>query len=431
MKNVETGSEVTAMAAFRRETKMGLHGFYALWELLVASPSCRIGQKSLPKFGSATSVIYSPIWRTKVAACAKHFVGDGGTMHGKDESNTVIDWEELLRIHMPAYYPSILMGVSTVMVSYSSLNGEKMHANPVLVTNFLKGTLNFKIMIPNNHTEFIDTLTYLVKNGFIPMDRIDDAVTRILRVKLAMGLFEDPWADLSLADQLGSKAHRDMAREAVRKSLVLLKNDGPLLPLPKKATRILVAGTHANNIGNQCGGWTIAWQGKSGNITTGTTILEAVISVVDPTTEVVYNENPDAEFMGSNEFSYAIVVVGEYPYAEYDGDSADMTIPEPGPATITAVCGSIKCVTVLVSGRPLVVEPYLPLIDAFAAAWFPGSEVQGVSDVLFGDYEFTGKLPRTWFKTVDQLPMNVSDSHYDPLFPFGFGLTATQPIADS
>ena len=387
-------------------------------------------------------------------------------MHGKDESNTVIDWEELLRIHMPAYYPSILMGVSTVMVSYSSLNGEKMHANRVLVTNFLKGTLNFKgfvisdsegidkitnpphsnytysvlmgvgagidmIMIPNNHTEFIDTLTYLVKNGFIPMDRIDDAVTRILRVKLAMGLFEDPWADLTLADQLGSKAHRDLAREAVRKSLVLLKNDGPLLPLPKKATRILVAGTHANNIGNQCGGWTIAWQGKSGNITTGTTILEAIISTVDPTTEVVYHENPDAEFMGSNEFSYAIVVVGEYPYAEYDGDSADLTIPEPGLATITAVCGSIKCVTVLVSGRPLVVEPYLPLMDAFVAAWFPGSEGQGVSDVLFGDYEFTGKLPRTWFKTVDQLPMNVGDSHYDPLFPFGFGLTATQAHANS
>ncbi|VFQ95435.1 unnamed protein product [Cuscuta campestris] len=404
--------------------------------------------------------------KTKVAACAKHFVGDGGTMHGKDESNTVIDWEELLRIHMPAYYPSILMGVSTVMVSYSSLNGEKMHANRVLVTNFLKGTLNFKgfvisdsegidkitnpphsnytysvlmgvgagidmIMIPNNHTEFIDTLTYLVKNGFIPMDRIDDAVTRILRVKLAMGLFEDPWADLTLADQLGSKAHRDLAREAVRKSLVLLKNDGPLLPLPKKATRILVAGTHANNIGNQCGGWTIAWQGKSGNITTGTTILEAIISTVDPTTEVVYHENPDAEFMGSNEFSYAIVVVGEYPYAEYDGDSADLTIPEPGLATITAVCGSIKCVTVLVSGRPLVVEPYLPLMDAFVAAWFPGSEGQGVSDVLFGDYEFTGKLPRTWFKTVDQLPMNVGDSHYDPLFPFGFGLTATQAHANS
>ncbi|CAH9072575.1 unnamed protein product [Cuscuta europaea] len=408
--------------------------------------------------------------RNKVAACAKHFVGDGGTLFGKDESNTVIDWEGLLSIHMPAYYPSILKGVSTIMVSYSSWNGQKMHSNRALITDFLKGTLNFKgfvisdsegidritvpphsnytysvlasvqagldmIMVPCNYSEFIHTLTYLVKNKFIPMDRIDDAVTRILRVKFIMGLFENPWADLSPSNHLGSETHRDLAREAVRKSLVLLKNGGddgePLLPLPKKATRILVAGTHADNIGYQCGGWTITWQGLGGNITDGTTILQAVSSTVDPTTEVVYNENPDTEFMRSNEFSYAIVVVGEYPYAEYEGDSMNLTIPEPGPATITTVCGSIKCVVVLISGRPLVVEPYLPKIDALVAAWLPGSEGQGVSDVLFGDYEFSGKLPRTWFKTVDQLPMNIGDSHYDPLFPFGFGLTTKQPIADS
>nr|GMD69616.1 lysosomal beta glucosidase-like [Ipomoea batatas] len=410
----------------------------------------------------------------KVAACAKHFVGDGGTTYGVDESNTVIDWDGLLSIHMPAYYPSILKGVSTVMVSYSSWNGKKMHANRALVTDFLKGTLDFKgfvisdwqgidritvpdhanytysvlagvgagidmIMVPYNYIEFIYTLTYLVKNKFIPMSRIDDAVTRILRVKFALGLFENPLADLSMADQLGSQAHRDLAREAVRKSLVLLKNGGKnsddetLLPLPKKATRILVAGSHADNLGYQCGGWTITWQGLSGNSTIGTTILKAISDTVDPTTEVVYNENPDSDFINSNNFAYAIVVVGEHPYAEYDGDNMDLTIPEPGPATITTVCENIKCVVVLISGRPLVLEPYLPKMDALVAAWLPGSEGQGVADVLFGDYEFTGKLPRTWFKTVDQLPMNMGDSHYDPLFPFGFGLTTeqVQPIADS
>nr|GMD69615.1 lysosomal beta glucosidase-like [Ipomoea batatas] len=413
--------------------------------------------------------------KSKVVACAKHFVGDGGTTYGVDEGNTVIDWEGLLSIHMPAYYPSILKGVSTVMVSYSSWNDKKMHANRPLVTDFLKGTLDFKgfvisdwealdrittpfhanytysvlasvgagidmIMVAYNYTEFIDTLTYLVKNKFIPMSRIDDAVTRILRVKFVMGLFENPLADLSLVDHLGSQAHRDLAREAVRKSLVLLKNWGKngdyeaLLPLPKRATRILVAGSHADNLGYQCGGWTITWQGHSGNnITIGTTILKAISDTVDPTTEVVYNENPDSDFMNSNDFSYAIVVVGEHPYAEYDGDNMNLTIPEPGPATITTVCENIKCVVVLISGRPLVLEPYLPKMDALVAAWLPGSEGQGVADVLFGDYEFTGKLPRTWFKTVDQLPMNIGDSHYDPLFPFGFGLTTEQVqlIADS
>nr|GLL43257.1 uncharacterized protein LOC109193047 [Ipomoea trifida] len=165
----------------------------------------------------------------------------------------------------------------------------------------------------------------------------------------------------------------------------------------------------------------------------GTTILKAISDTVDPTTEVVYNENPDSDFMNSNDFAYAIVVVGEHPYAEYDGDNMNLTIPEPGPATITTVCENIKCVVVLISGRPLVLEPYLPKMDALVAAWLPGSEGQGVADVLFGDYEFTGKLPRTWFKTVDQLPMNIGDSHYDPLFPFGFGLTTEQVqlIADS
>jgi beta-glucosidase len=151
-----------------------------------------------------------------------------------------------------------------------------------------------------------------------------------------------------------------------------------------------------------------------------------VKNTVDPETIVIYKENPDIEFVESNEFSYAIVVVGEHPYAEMHGDNMNLTIPNPGPETITNVCGAIKCVVIIISGRPLVIEPYIGSIDAIVAGWLPGSEGQGVADVLFGDYGFTGKLPRTWFKSVDQLPMNVGDSHYDPLFPFGFGLS-TKP----
>ncbi|XP_031121479.1 uncharacterized protein LOC116024668 [Ipomoea triloba] len=401
--------------------------------------------------------------KTKVAACARNFVGDGGTTKGKDENDTVIGWHELLSIHMPGFYHSIINGISTIALSYNTFNGQKVHADRYLITDFLKGTLKFRgfvisnwlgidkitdpehanytysvlkgiqagidmVMVPYNYTEFMDTLGYLVKNKFIPMSRIDDAVKRILRVKFTMGLFENPLADHSLVHHVGSQAHRELGREAVRKSLVLLKNgqngDEPLLPLPKKAAKVLVAGTHAHNIGNQCGGWTITWEGYSGNnMTIGTTVLTGITRVVDPETKVVYNENPKIEFIKSNNFSYAIVVVGEFPYVEYYGDSLNLTIPEPGLTIVSNVCLIMKCVVVLVSGRPLVIEPYLPLIDALVAAWLPGTEGGGVADVLFGDYPFTGKLPRTWFKNVEQLPMNVGDPHYDPLFPFGFGLT--------
>ncbi|KAH6820005.1 Glycosyl hydrolase family protein [Perilla frutescens var. hirtella] len=409
--------------------------------------------------------------KNKVAACAKHFVGDGGTTKGINEYNTVTNMHGLLSIHMPAYYDSIIKGVSTIMVSYSSWNGNKMHANHDLITGFLKGKLKFKgfvisdwqgidritspahsnytysvltsvqagidmIMVPYNHTEFINDLTYLVKNNFITMDRIDDAVARILLIKFNLGLFENPLADLSLVNEVGSQAHRDLAREAVRKSLVLLKNgkntNESLLPLPKKASKILVAGSHADNLGYQCGGWTIGWQGFSGNNgTQGTTILGAINSTVDKGTKVTYLENPDSEYVKSNHFDYAIVVVGEHPYTETAGDSETLTMADSGPNVIKNVCGAVKCVVIIISGRPIVIEPYLSAIDALVAAWLPGSEGQGVADALFGDYGFTGKLSRTWFKTVDQLPMNVGDSHYDPLFPFGFGLTTKSMVARS
>ncbi|XP_078175694.1 uncharacterized protein LOC144569298 [Carex rostrata] len=404
--------------------------------------------------------------KDKVAACAKHYVGDGGTHSGINENNTIIDLHGLMSIHMPAYYNSVLKGVSTVMVSYSSWNGVKMHANYDMVTQYLKNKLRFRgfvisdwqgidritspagsnytysvqagvnagidmVMVPYNYTVFIDDLTSLVNKSAVSMSRIDDAVRRILRVKFTMGLFENPLADLTYSDQLGKKEHRELAQEAVRKSLVLLKNGNssnkPFLPLPKKATKILVTGTHADNLGYQCGGWTIQWQGDSGDITVGTTILSAIKSTVDPSTSVVYSDNPDSTLMKENNFAYAIVVVGEPPYTETAGDNLNnLTILDPGPATIETVCSKVKCVVIVVSGRPIVLEPYVPLMEALVAAWLPGTEGQGVADVLFGDYGFTGRLPRTWFKRVEQLPMNIGDPHYDPLFAFDFGLTTKQ-----
>jgi len=400
--------------------------------------------------------------QSNVAACAKHFVGDGGTTDGINENNTVISYRGLVNIHMAPYFDAIAKGVSTIMISYSSWNGLKMHANRFLISHVLKKQLGFKgfvisdwqgldritspaganyslsvydgvgagidmVMVPFNFTDFISNLTSQVKSGLISMPRINDAVRRILRVKFTMGLFEHPMANPNLANQLGSKAHRKLAREAVRKSLVLLKNgkstSKPLLPLDKNAPKILVAGTHPDNLGYQCGGWTITWQGLSGDSTKGTTILEAIKSAVSPSTEVVYQENPAAKYVKGQGFSYAIVVVGEAAYAETFGDNLNLTIPLGGGDTIKNICGSLKCLVIFISGRPLVIKPYLPLVDAFVAAWLPGSEGQGVTDVIFGDYGFQGKLPRTWFKSVDQLPMNVGDKHYDPLFPLGFGLT--------
>ncbi|KAJ7299654.1 hypothetical protein O6H91_Y185400 [Diphasiastrum complanatum] len=402
--------------------------------------------------------------QSHVAACAKHFVGDGGTVDGIDENNTIISYDDLVKVHMAPYFDAIEKGVSTVMISYSSWNGQKMHSNEFLITGVLKQQLGFQgftisdweginritnppdsdysysvlasitagidmVMVPYDYQTYLSDLTALISSGKISQDRIDDAVRRILRVKFALGLFEQPLANRSLTSMVGSAEHREIAREAVRKSLVLLQNGktadaAPFLPLNKNASQILVAGSHANNLGYQCGGWTISWQGDSGETTVGTTILQAITSTVSSSTQVVFEENPDVNFIASNDFAYAIVVVGEPPYAETAGDNMNLTIPAEGLETIKTVCGSsIKCVVILISGRPLVVEPYLPLMDALVAAWLPGTEGQGVADVIFGDYDFHGKLPRTWFKTVDQLPMNVGDAVYDPLFPYGFGLS--------
>ncbi|XP_038894550.1 beta-glucosidase BoGH3B-like [Benincasa hispida] len=401
--------------------------------------------------------------RNKVIACAKHFVGDGGTDKGLNEGNTIASYDDLERIHMAPYLDCIAQGVSTVMASFSSWNGRPLHADRFLLTEVLKDKLGFKgfvitdwealdrlgsprgsnyrscistainagidmVMVPFRYEEFIKDLTFLVESEEVPMARIDDAVERILRVKFVAGVFEHPFSDRSLLDVVGCKIHRDLARKAVRKSLVLLKNGKdptkPFLPLDRKAKKILVAGSHADDLGYQCGGWTISWNGSSGRTTIGTTILDAIKEAVGDETEVIYEQNPSAVTLNDQDISFAIVTVGESPYAEFAGDNSELIIPFNGNDIIKAVAGQIPTLVILISGRPLVLEPsVMENVEALVAAWLPGSEGSGITDVIFGDYDFTGRLPVTWFRTVEQLPVHAENNLQDSLFPFGFGLS--------
>ncbi|KAL7152238.1 hypothetical protein ABFS83_04G083900 [Erythranthe nasuta] len=401
--------------------------------------------------------------RNNVLASAKHFVGDGGTENGTNEGNTITSYDDLERIHLAPYLDCISQGVCTVMASYSSWNGKKLHTDHFLLTELLKKKLGFMgfvitdwealdrlysphgsnyresilstvnagidmVMVPFRYELFLEEFLSLAESGEISMARIDDAVERILRVKFVSGVFEHPMADRSLLDLVGCKAHRELAREAVRKSLVLLKNGKdpkrPLLPLNKKAKRILVAGTHADNLGYQCGGWTISWEGTSGKITEGTTMLEAIKEMVDHNTEVVYEQNPSPETFSGEEFSFAIVAVGEGPYVESGGDDPELKIHFNGAELASLVADKVPTLVILITGRPLVVEPsLLEKIEALVVAWLPGSEGRGITDVIFGDYPFQGKLPMTWFRSVDQLPVHSGENSLDPLFPLGFGLT--------
>lgn len=386
-----------------------------------------------------------------IAACAKHFAGDGGTQNGKDQGNTICDEQTLRSIHMPGYVTAINAGVKTIMASYSSWNGIKMHGNKYLLTDVLKNELGFKgflvsdwagidqlpgdyksdieiainagldmIMVPNNYKQFISYLKELVNEGKVPIERIDDAVRRILTVKFELGLFERPYTDKSLLSSVGSSEHRSIARECVRQSLVLLKNENNTLPLSKKIKRIHVAGKSADDIGNQCGGWTITWQGSSGNITAGTTILTAIRNTVDESTNVTFS----IDGSGAEGADIGIVVIGETPYAEGAGDRTNLTLSWDDLSAVQRVKNTgIPVVVILISGRPMIIEPTINLVDAFIAAWLPGTEGQGVADVLFGDYPPTGLLSHTWAKSMSQIPINYGDINYSPLFQYGYGLT--------
>lgn len=386
-----------------------------------------------------------------ILACAKHYLGDGGTQGGKNEGNTVCDEQTLRKIFMPGYVEAVKDGVGSIMVSFSSWNGIKMSANKYLLTEVLKGELGFKgflvsdwaalnqlpgdfsaqveasinagmdmVMVPDNYKKFIATLTALVNENKVPMSRIDDAVRRILRIKFMMGLFERPYADRKFTATVGSPSHREIARQCVRESLVLLKNEGNILPLSKNLKRILVAGKNAEDIGNQCGGWTISWQGSSGDITVGTTILQAIKNAVSPGTQVAYSRN-GSDTAGAD---VGIVVVGETPYAETAGDIDSLTLSKEDVEAIANVKKTgVPVVVVLVSGRPMIIGSSLTDSKAFLAAWLPGTEGEGVADVIFGDYKPTGKLSHTWPASMSKVPVNYGDSNYDPLFPYGFGLT--------
>jgi beta-glucosidase len=389
----------------------------------------------------------------RIIACAKHFAGDGGTSGGVDRGDTVCDETTLRDIHMQGYLEAIDNNVGTIMPSFSSWNGVKMHENGYLLTDVLKTELGFEgflisdweavnelsgstyrdkvvqmvnagvdmCMEPSNWRTWITTLKAAVDDGDVSMARIDGAVRRILKVKSDSGLFENPLADRSLVNSgaVGSVEHRAVAREAVRKSLVLLKNDG-ILPL-SKSSDVFVAGKNANNIGNQCGGWTISWQGGSGDITPGTTILEGIENeVAAGGGTVTFSEDGT----GSGGHDVAIVVIGETPYAEGVGDDGSLSLDSTDVSCLGNISG-IPTVVVLVSGRPMMISDYIKDWNGFVAAWLPGTEGDGVAEVLFGDYEFTGKLPHSWPINIGQVPINNGDSPYNPLFAYGYGLDST------
>ncbi len=290
------------------------------------------------------------------------------------------------------------------------------------------------VMVPNNYQLFIDTLRNEVTLGHISMDRIDDAVRRILTAKFALNLFDKPFLDLADPNDrsaglasIGSPEHRAVARQAVRESLVLLQNKG-LLPLKKdvgEARTIVVAGKSGDDIGDQSGGWTISWQGSSGDITPGTAILEAVQKVVanDPYTTVVFEQRPERRIRGDR----GIVVIGERPSAEGQGDDSHLGLDAEDSSAVTNVCSAMPCVVILISERPMLIQDQLAQAHAFVAAWLPATEGDGVTDVLFGDYDFTGKLAVSWPRDMNQVPINVDYPDYDPLFPYGFGLTHSPP----
>ena len=402
-----------------------------------------------------------------VLATPKHFVGDGGTTWGSatgedrfiDQGDTEIDEETLRAVHLSPYVEAIERGAESVMISYSSWNGVKVHGDRYLVTDVLKGELGFggfvisdwgaidqisddyyeavvtsinagidMNMVPYQYRRFISVLWQAVDNGDVPIERIDDAVRRILRVKFELGLFEAPYADTDLLPTVGSAEHRAVAREAVAKSAVLLKNDGGLLPISDNITTIFVGGQAADDIGIQSGGWTIEWQGKEGAITPGTTILQGIEASVPEGVTVYYNKfgNLDRVDTGGAAVDpdLCIGVVGERPYAEFAGDSADLAMSSrdlPVVENLAATCEQL--VIVLVSGRPLVITDMIDGWDALVAAWLPGTEGQGVADVLFGIEPFSGKLPFTWPRTIDQVPLGaLNASGEEPLFPVGFGL---------
>ena len=379
----------------------------------------------------------------KIFATAKHFLGDGGTAGGKDQGDTLATERQLRDIHLAGYLGAISSDVQAIMISFSSWQGQKMHGNRALLTDVLKNRMRFDgllvgdwnghgqvpgctnsscpksfnagldiFMVPDDWKALYDNTFAQVRDGTISLPRLDDAVRRILRVKMRAGLFTaGKPSSRPLGghfQELGSRAHRDVARQAVRESLVLLKNNDRTLPLKPKIN-VLVAGDGADNIGKQCGGWTLSWQGdgnSNSDFPGGTSIFEGIRRRVEAAggkatlaADGAFAEKPDA----------AIVVFGEDPYAEFSGDRQDLVYDKAADLAIIRRLhdAGVRVVAVFISGRPLWMNPYLNAADAFVAAWLPGTEGDGVADVLFGASDFHGKLSFAW----------------QNLFPVGYGLT--------
>lgn len=403
-----------------------------------------------------------------VIATAKHFLGDGSTDGGRDQGDSTVSEADLSRLHGAPYVQAINTGTQSVMASFNSWHGVKLHANKALLTDVLKGRMGFDGFImgdwlahgqipgcsnsdcsvafnagldifnqPQDWKALHENLVRQVKSGEIPKSRLDDAVRRILRVKFRMGVFDAPSpANRATSLQpIGTSAHRAVAREAVRKSLVLLKNNG-VLPIRPRAT-VLVAGDGANNIAMQSGGWTLSWQGADNgpnDFPGATSIYEGLKAQIEASGGQALL-SPDGT--SPQKPDVAIVVFGEKPYAEFMGDQSDVALHHDNVESLELIRNlkkqGIPVVAVMMSGRPLYVNPQINAADAFVEAWLPGSEGAGVADVLLSrpdgtpQYDFQGRLSFSWPKRPDQTPLNIGDAAYDPQFAYGFGLSYATP----
>jgi beta-glucosidase len=401
-----------------------------------------------------------------VIATAKHFIGDGGT-GGVDRGDNTFSEEQLLRLHAQGYLSAVQAGVQTVMASYNSWHGWKVHGQRHLLTDVLKTQIGFDgllvsdwdgidevqacskdkcpqavnagidlFMVPTEWKTFLENTVAQVRAGAIPESRIDDAVSRILRVKLRAGLFEKGRpSSRPLAHQrdiIGAPEHRAVAREAVHKSIVLLKNERNILPL-RRNMKVLVAGDGADDIGKQCGGWTLTWQGTENT----NADFPGATSIFAGLRQVVETAKGSATLDVNGSFSarpdVAIVVFGENPYAEWFGDLKSIEY-QSGTKTDLALLRRLRArgipvVSVFLTGRPLVINEELEMSDAFVVAWLPGTEGGGIADVLFRktngriNHPFTGKLSFSWPRDITQTAINRHEAKYDPLFQYGFGLT--------
>ena len=404
-----------------------------------------------------------------VLATAKHFIGDGGTDNGDDQGNTVVTEQELHDIHAQGYFSALDAGAQTVMASYSSWNGSKLHGDEYLLTTVLKEKMGFDgfvlgdwnghaqvpdcsndscaksfnagvdmMMVPFDWRAFIENTLSQVRDGVIPMERVDDAVTRILRVKMRAGAFDaNKPSDRTYANNtslIASAEHKALARQAVRESLVLLKNKNAILPL-NPTSKVLVAGTSADNIARQCGGWTVSWQGSglsNNDFPQATSILSGIESAVNAAGGTVEYNVPGL-FNQTLPPDVAIVVFGEAPYAEYSGDLSNIEYQSGVKSDLELLnrlkAQNIPVVSVFLSGRPLWVNKELNASNGFVAAWLPGTEGTGIADLLFTDVsgainnDFSGKLSFSWPEQADQQLLNRNDDIYLPLFSYGFGLS--------